>query len=773
MGTFKSILKKKYSHYFYKYLFSYVLLLVFILLILSSVVYGEVVDTLQQEVENSNIAALAQVRDSMDTRLKEMQKIAMQIAFNPKLTPFMVSNGEYDSYQAVSELGRYISSNAFISDIVLYYDYNNAKTMYAANGTYSTTTFFGYIYKYENWSERGFADAIKTLTNPTMRPVELVKGLNNIGERNLATYLYPLPVNSSQPIGVVMFLIEDKSLIQMIQGVLQGHNGYVCILDRNEQPIVAYNQGFYDSKDIFAQLDINTDRDFIKTIDIRNKPSSVINVTSDYNGWSYMVVMPTDQFMRKASSSRRVFDYTVVGVLAAGIVMAFIFAARNYKPLRTLAETLKKQKLDNGDAYQNDEIDYIFFAIDKMAEENKKLTSQLKNQAALMRDQIFTMLLKRKFQSKQELQEMLDISGIKLINPYFTVMVFLIDNYDSFKNSHTKAMQDMLKYSLTKAVEELSSEIGSSYGLDILDERGIVLVLNMNDVPNKRVYIGELAHKAKDFCKNNLEFTLTIGIGNIYDDILRLADSFEEANSAAYYRLIIGMDQIVFFDEIKKEQHKEYWYPVKQEECLLTALKHGDVNGVERNINSIIANIKQYYASPEAAQFVCYGIINTVMKAISQMDVEAYNQLTDKMVQLFVQPFEKIDILEDKMFYFCKEVCTCIETQKNKSHNISEDIMSYIQNHYNDKDICLDSIASYFHLSVPYTTQIFKKYTNYSLMHYIDMFRMNKAKELLKSTHLTVKEIIGEVGYWDESNFIRKFKRIEGLTPIQYRGICS
>ena len=54
-------------------------------------------------------------------------------------------------------------------------------------------------------------------------------------------------------------------------------------------------------------------------------------------------------------------------------------------------------------------------------------------------------------------------------------------------------------------------------------------------------------------------------------------------------------------------------------------------------------------------------------------------------------------------------------------------------------------------------------------MNYVDNARMELVKRKLVSTDASLKQILEEVGYIDQSNFIRKFKRIEGITPLAYR----
>lgn len=56
------------------------------------------------------------------------------------------------------------------------------------------------------------------------------------------------------------------------------------------------------------------------------------------------------------------------------------------------------------------------------------------------------------------------------------------------------------------------------------------------------------------------------------------------------------------------------------------------------------------------------------------------------------------------------------------------------------------------------------------LMQYVDGIRMTKAKQLLLGTDLKIKDIVEQVGLTDPNNFFRKFKKREGVTPLEYRG---
>jgi YesN/AraC family two-component response regulator len=52
---------------------------------------------------------------------------------------------------------------------------------------------------------------------------------------------------------------------------------------------------------------------------------------------------------------------------------------------------------------------------------------------------------------------------------------------------------------------------------------------------------------------------------------------------------------------------------------------------------------------------------------------------------------------------------------------------------------------------------------------YVNMVRVNRAKFMLQSYRMSVKEIAATCGYSDAAYFCRVFRKVTGLTPMQYR----
>ncbi|AUS24768.1 response regulator [Paenibacillus polymyxa] len=96
------------------------------------------------------------------------------------------------------------------------------------------------------------------------------------------------------------------------------------------------------------------------------------------------------------------------------------------------------------------------------------------------------------------------------------------------------------------------------------------------------------------------------------------------------------------------------------------------------------------------------------------------------------------------------------------------DIARYLDAHY-DEDISLQDIASRFYLSREYISRKFKQEYGVNLSDYLCQIRMSKAKLLLLNDKLRLHHIAGMVGYQDEKYFGKVFKKLEGVTPGEFR----
>lgn len=88
-------------------------------------------------------------------------------------------------------------------------------------------------------------------------------------------------------------------------------------------------------------------------------------------------------------------------------------------------------------------------------------------------------------------------------------------------------------------------------------------------------------------------------------------------------------------------------------------------------------------------------------------------------------------------------------------------------------DFTLAELARAVNLSPSHLYHLFKAETGMAPTRYMKVLRMNKAKELLETTFMSVKEIMTLIGAHDGSHFVRDFKRQYKVTPTQYRRLMD
>jgi two-component system response regulator YesN len=109
-----------------------------------------------------------------------------------------------------------------------------------------------------------------------------------------------------------------------------------------------------------------------------------------------------------------------------------------------------------------------------------------------------------------------------------------------------------------------------------------------------------------------------------------------------------------------------------------------------------------------------------------------------------------------------------INQRKYKQRIDIRAVQWYMDNHYVD-NIRLETIALQFFVSKEHLARTFKQETGSTVMDYIIMKRMEKAKELLQDPNVQIKTVAEAVGYTDLNYFFRIFKKVTGVTPSQMR----
>ena len=108
--------------------------------------------------------------------------------------------------------------------------------------------------------------------------------------------------------------------------------------------------------------------------------------------------------------------------------------------------------------------------------------------------------------------------------------------------------------------------------------------------------------------------------------------------------------------------------------------------------------------------------------------------------------------------------------KKAEVHPIIKKVCDYIDENL-AKDISLEETADFAGVSIFYLSKLFKEEKGETFINFVSDKRLEKARQLLESTDLSIKEITAEVGYNDQNYFSRIFKNKYGLSPKEYRKV--
>jgi transcriptional regulator GlxA family with amidase domain len=140
--------------------------------------------------------------------------------------------------------------------------------------------------------------------------------------------------------------------------------------------------------------------------------------------------------------------------------------------------------------------------------------------------------------------------------------------------------------------------------------------------------------------------------------------------------------------------------------------------------------------------------------------VEKY---TDRDTAILASKYFAVDIDRESQAAFMM-----FEGQKNHEDKQILKAQDYIEENFTEK-ITVDELADQCNVGRRSFERRFKKATNNTIIEYIQRVKIEAAKRSFESSRKNINEVMFDVGYTDTKAFRTVFKKITGLTPIEYR----
>lgn len=232
----------------------------------------------------------------------------------------------------------------------------------------------------------------------------------------------------------------------------------------------------------------------------------------------------------------------------------------------------------------------------------------------------------------------------------------------------------------------------------------------------------------------------------------------------------LQQEQIAQAVEDQKKHGKNALYAFEKERFLLTSIRAGDRNGARRVLNEMLAAI--YLSTPRYAVLRARAI--ELMSCLTRAAIED-NPLLEPLIErnhAWTEKLVKAGNFEDLSHVLMEALDDFIDGiylhGVNRSNTKVRMALDYISGNYRKK-ISLRIIAGSVGLSACRLAHLVKEFTGKTVLQIIQQVRVRHAQQLLEKTSMSCTEIAYDVGFQDQSYFIKHFKRLAGTTPARYR----
>ncbi len=482
--------------------------------------------------------------------------------------------------------------------------------------------------------------------------------------------------------------------------------------------------------------------------------------------WIYVNTYNMDTLMSKAESIRYGYSIFILIIIALGTIVVVVLAREFSKPMRKLVQNVKQLNGMEELGVKN-ELSFLSGAIEKIQEQESELHQLLKEKEVEAKNLLLHNLL------TGELTNQKQIGDIEKIFPYnhYMVAILSIDNTKLYLETTAKEKRGIQRFALQDKIKKAFSE---GYHVEsIRNGAGMMaIIINMKSYDYVKVS-RELFHiltGIRQEAYRIFEYTVTVGVSTVHNGYELINECHVEALEAIKRRIIVGRNQIIFWNPQKKENNK-YSYSYNGEKKILNFLSAGDAESAKAELSLIFKDIKQ---KEDISYENLLLILNQLTGATVKFMMEQYintSKVFGNNTNLY-QTIGGMDTLEDIEAYLGKVYISITEYlkefQENTSEKSSEQILMYLRKKYKE-EIVFEDLANQIGISYSYMRKMIREETGNSLMDNVNLLRIDEAKRLLLHSDLSLTQIATEVGYNNVQSLNRFFKKYEGVTPSDFK----
>jgi two-component system, response regulator YesN len=740
-------MKNKKGQLHLKLYCSMILCIVIAILITSSILYFNFQSILLKHEYNSKLEKM----ESESARITKLSNIALRTVYQIYNDISVKKLLTYDDIDAVDESAAFIQLRYYLTtvpnvDSIYVYNRNNNRIYNVTNESDLIRPWnVDYDKNDGNFFDKSAVDMINNCNDYLpLIPAPRYYQVNDQYTKCVYSYLMYNTFTNSKFSDTVMLNLDSEYLFQKDYDDL---NSIFLVVDQSNKVIYSNSDKFKATEQLQNNFDpegkIKKDESGYFLTKIDGAKSVIIFTGADKHHWRYISIIEYNVLLAQVNKMQTICIIITLLIAGVGAFIAYIFSRRLSIPIRNMSENVKN-----------------------LQSENRQLGKVARNQ------KVTELLVNSGLDSKGDYKtgrELLSLIGMEFNGETNLILLCLyVDGYKVLFETFGALEVQAYKFAAANILSELIGERVKTFYIDMGSDKSL-LFMSVDAMVTKE-YLEAQIKKMQYHIRDYFSTSMSVIVSIPEDDPDNLYSIYEKMEETLSRRIFLGDEYFTFISKADVNSDYHYEYPDQMEKHLIEGLMLGKADEAKKIYTDIITETYQYpiiiyNMVISRLIFAIDNVVSVIRKNGFDISFSGHFLLSN-----LIQEEDTLEIRNEKFYELFDRVQNELENRKTeKQEQTIEKINNILETGFHDSAFSLDYLAETIVMSTAYMCRIYKQYTGNTIIDKLAAIRMNKARDLLANTQLSVSEIAEKVGYSNSTYFYRVFKKENGVTPNEFR----
>lgn len=730
---------------------------------------------IEKDTKRQYINSLHAISVSIDQDMYEILEASSLITNVQSFSDIMNSDSplqtaDYDKLSLMQDLlARFREIKSSIYGIFIYQ--KNSSLIISSDGSFGTDFFFDTCYSPSAYGKAYFQSLQSNGKVYMLLPTETITNKRTGNRVNVIPLIQfgVKTVNSQNIMGI--YLSESDLDGKLDKGRLTPHT-QMLVIDSQNNLIGSYmaHPTSAEIHQIAAHL-----KQGATTFDLTLKNQDFLVVAyaaanvSTKTDYRYIALIPLQDLKKSSDTIVQITNLMIFLTLLICIVISLIMSRKIYSPIPLLMSKLRTDE----DAPVNEshsEFDFLNLSIESILARNQKLKSDISFALPYVCEEYLLQLLKGNSQIIEEsCNSFLKKYNFSFKYDHFCIAITSFYFTETFYAEFSSEQQSQVMKSIGQVVTNQLPDELDSYLIN-LEKENICLILNMSAEHSENEILQCFIRAQNIFDTDHNLVRVCTALGGIHKSFQGMHQSYVEACKADGQLSPLSCAKVLLYQPESlgaSPGTARYRYSFDDMNKLYFYLMSTNKEKTLSLLDCILQKNKDIGESDAKALYL--ELHRTAMHVLADKAIRA----SDLMGNQFMDLSQESDSINSKSIAnYILLMCDRIFKQGSRTTKKIDagKIKEYIDENYSH-DIYLEQLAQKFKVTPKYMSRYLKEKLGMSFMQYLSTLRISESKILLKTSAMSIDTIAAKVGFNSRNTFIRMFKKLEGITPSEYRGL--